>query len=491
MPVSFNNIPNTIRSPLFYAEMDNSKAGSFTATYRTLLIGQMLSSGSADANTPIYISSVAGAINKCGAGSQLAQMAEAYFNNNSSVECYILPIADPEAGIAATGQITVTGTATAAGTIYLYIYNALIQINVAKDDTASTIATSIASAVTAYTELPVSASASSETVTLTAKHKGIIGNDIQIALNLGGDANGEATPAGITLAITAMASGTGVPDISDAIANIGDEQFDFVVSGFTASSVLNALTSYMNDTTGNWSYSKQLYGHIWTALRGSVAECQTFGASYNNQHLSVMGIKGTSSPIWCVAAALTGSAATSIAADPARPLQTLPLNSISAPKVSDRFIFTERESLLQNGISTYTVNSGTVQISRVITTYQTNTYGQVDNSYLSVETLYQSAYILRYLRNIITSKYGRHKLAKDGTRFGEGQAIVTPKVLKAELITAYDALAFEGIVEDIEAFKKNLIVEINANDKNRADILFTPDYVNQLNIFALVNQFRL
>ena len=82
-------------------------------------------------------------------------------------------------------------------------------------------------------------------------------------------------------------------------------------------------------------------------------------------------------------------------------------------------------------------------------------------------------------------------MANDGTRFGEGQAIVTPKIIKAELITAYSEMEYEGLVENAEEFKKNLIVERNLNDRNRIDVLFTPDYVNQLNVFALVNQFRL
>ena len=204
-----------------------------------------------------------------------------------------------------------------------------------------------------------------------------------------------------------------------------------------------------------------------------------------------MGITGTASPIWSVAAALAAAAATSVASDPARPLQTLPLLGIAAPPLDKRFILTERETLLKNGVSTYTVSSGTVLIDRVVTTYRVNAYGQSDNSYLSVETMYQSAYILRYLKGVITSKYGRHKLAKDGTRFGEGQAIATPNVIRAELIAVYESLAEQGMVEDVEAFKKNLIVEIDANDRNRVNVLFTPDYVNQLNVFALVNPFRL
>ena len=199
----------------------------------------------------------------------------------------------------------------------------------------------------------------------------------------------------------------------------------------------------------------------------------------------------TSTPIWKWAAAVAGAAATSLAADPARPLQTLAVNGVAAPKVADRFTVVERETLLKNGISTYSVVSGTVQLERIITTYQRNGYGQADNSYLSVETLYTSVYILRKLRSVITSKYGRHKLANDGTRFGAGQAIVTPKIIKAELITVYSELEYEGIVEDVEAFKENLIVERDLNDRNRINVLFTPDYINRFNIVALVNQSRL
>jgi phage tail sheath gpL-like len=39
--------------PLFYVEFDNSMANTATATQRTLLIGQMLASGSAQEKIPV------------------------------------------------------------------------------------------------------------------------------------------------------------------------------------------------------------------------------------------------------------------------------------------------------------------------------------------------------------------------------------------------------------------------------------------------------
>ena len=265
MPISFNTIPSTLRVPLFYAEMDNSKAGTFSATYRALLCGQISNTLYADVDKPVLISSADQAKSKFGPGSQLAQMVEGYFSNNTSVELWCLPVSDPTSGVAATGSISVTGTATAAGTISLYIYDELVQIGVDENDAAADVATNIAAAINADKDLPVTAEASESTVSVTAKHKGVIGNDIKVALNLGGDANGEATPAGLTISVNDLSSGSGNVELDDAIANLGDEQYDFVVSGWTVKSVLDGLSAYMNDKTGNWAYLKQLYGHVWAA----------------------------------------------------------------------------------------------------------------------------------------------------------------------------------------------------------------------------------
>ncbi|HEB2010503.1 TPA: phage tail protein, partial [Yersinia enterocolitica] len=68
---------------------------------------------------------------------------------------------------------------------------------------------------------------------------------------------------------------------------------------------------------------------------------------------------------------------------------------------------------------------------------------------------------------------------------------VTPNVIKGEMLSIYRQLERAGIVENFELFKQYLIVERNADNPNRLDVLFPPDYVNQLRVFALLNQFRL
>ena len=74
--ISFNNIPASIRVPLFYAEVDNSQAGYFEQNLKTLLIGQKLAAGSAAANVPMLVSRTDEARSLFGQGSMLARMHE-------------------------------------------------------------------------------------------------------------------------------------------------------------------------------------------------------------------------------------------------------------------------------------------------------------------------------------------------------------------------------------------------------------------------------
>lgn len=130
-------------------------------------------------------------------------------------------------------------------------------------------------------------------------------------------------------------------------------------------------------------------------------------------------------------------------------------------------------------------------IARETTTYTSNLYGNSDDAYTDVTTLATLAKLLRNQRQAITSKYPRHKLMNDGTRVGVGQAVVSPRIIKAELVAQYRMDEFNGLVEDAAAFKENLIVERDPNDPNRINVLYPPDLINQLRVFAVLAQFRL
>lgn len=493
MSVSFNTIPQNLRQPLFYAEMDNSQAGYFSQLKRSLLIGHKLAAGSAVIGQPYLVASTAQAVALFGAGSMLARMHDFFRRSDAFGEVWVLPVAAPTGGAAATGTINVTGPASESGTISLYVAGQLVRVGVVAGDTANAVASAIAAAITAQTALPVTASASAAAVTLTARWVGLTGNDITISHSYQGQAGGEALPAGVGLNIVAMAGGAGTPDLAPIIAAMGDEEYDYIIHPFADSTSLNALRDELNDgSSGRWGPQRQIYGHAYTALRGALGALVSFGQTRNDPHATVVGVEpGVPNPVWEVAAAYGARNAAFLNADVTRPTQTGELTGILPARVGARFIWSERESLLNYGIATTYVAGGVLRVQRAITTYRLNSQNVADTSYLDSEDLHKSAEFLRRMRYLITSKYARHAVANNGTRFGPGRAIVTPAVVEGELDAEYLRMEQDGLVENFEAWKRARFVERDSLNPNRLNVLLTPDYVNALRVVGLVNQFRL
>lgn len=491
MSVSYPNIPSNLRVPLFWAEMDNSEANTTQDSGPSLLIGFASTDSTIAKNQLTIMPSAALAGKVAGRGSQLARMVAKYRAIDPFGELWVIAVDEPE-GDVATGTLTITGNAQASGTLSLYIGASRVQAAVVTGDAPTAIATTLVAVINANADLPVTASAAAGVVTLTARHKGLTGNDIPLLLNYYGTIGSENMPDGVNVAITAMAGGTGAPDLSGTVAAMGDEPFDFIGTPFSDSASLATIALEMNDSSGRWSYARQLYGHVYTAKIGTLSDLVAFGDTLNNQHITVAGYEtGVQTAADELVALRTARNAVFIRNDPARPTQTGELTGALPALAGSRFTLTEQQSLLMHGIATAYSEGGVLRIQRDITTYKQNAYGVADNSYLDSETLHTSAYVIRQLKSIITSKYPRHKLANDGTRFGPGQAIVTPAVLKGEMCASYRTMERAGIVENFDLFKQHLVVERNVSDPTRVDVLFPPDYVNQLRVFALLNQFRL
>lgn len=495
MTIPFTNIPSNIRVPLFYAEVDPSHANNAQEVQRALIIGQITASGTGVAGTPMISQGVDDAKTVGGQGSMLARMTAAYRANDTAGEVWYLPLADDGAAVAANGSVKFTSPATASGTLSLYIGGQRVQMLVTTTLTLDNLATNLAAAINAIGDLPVTAAVNGVDTTkvdITAKNAGAAGNDIDLRFNYRGSAGGEALPAGLAATITAFANGVTNPVLTAGLANLMDMPFDFIVCPYTDTTSLDALKSFLDDATGRWSWEVQVYGHVFAAYRGTVANLTTFGTARNDQHASVMGFYDSPTPAEEWAAAVAARAAVSLRADPGRPLQTLTIKNVLAPPLASRFTLSERNTLLFDGVSTFTVaNDGTVAIENLITTYQKNGFGAPDNSYLQIETLFLLTFVLRDLKTIVTSKFARMKLADDGTRFAPGSAIVTPNIVRSNLIAEYRALEYEGYVQDSAAFATDLIVERNANDVNRLDVLWPGTLINQLRVFAVLAQFRL
>lgn len=483
MAITFNTIPVSIRSHGSYIEYDNTRAvqGSPAIPNVALVIGQRLSSGTIAEAIPTLVSSVTVAETYWGHGSILAGMCEKFKAVNPYTELWAIALDDDAGGVAATGTFPFAGTSTAAGNIYLYIAGERIVIPVASGVAANTaIAVAVAAAVNNYVldnNLPVSASSSLGTVTITCLHKGTLGNGIKLELNYN---EGEALPPGITCTPVAMANGATDPDIADAIAVFSDTWYKHVISSFADDTNQDLLET---ELLARWGPTVKKDGHSYIGAIGNQGTLTTAGNARNSQFTTLFGGGLSPTPAWIWAT--VAGAVNAAEPDPARPRQELWLQGCLPPKPEDRFTFAEREILLTDGVSTYTVSrDGKCYVSRMITTYQTNPSGIPDVSYLNIETMMTLAYIRFTLDARINLRYPRHKLAEDGTNFGPGQAVVTPAIIKTTIFSLFTEWERDGLVEGWEQFKKDIIIERNANDRSRVDVRLSPDLMNQFVVLA-------
>ncbi|QUM72182.1 phage tail sheath subtilisin-like domain-containing protein [Sphingopyxis granuli] len=485
--ISFNQIPASLRVPGAYVEFDSSRAngGLPALANRVLIIGQKLGAGTGAALVPTRLFSTAQADELFGKASVLARCHRAFRIGDASSECWAIALADPGAGTAATGTITVTGPATAAGTIALMIAGQAVPVGVASAATANTVATAIAAAINGMATLPVTAAAEAAVVTLTAKHKGTVGNDIDVRHSF---FQGEALPGGIALAIVAMAGGAGDADHDALWDAIADGAYRTIILAHHSAAVLDSVE---DELESRWGPTRMLESFCWTAHRGDLAALAAFGETRNCPLVSTIGTGLSPTPPWEWAGNYGAIGGYQSAIDPARPLQTLRLDAVRPPAENARFAWADREALLRSGIATFTVDAGgNVQIERTVTSYRENAYGEEDTSYLDAETPLTLSYLRVSWRGRVLGKYPRHKLANDGTRYSAGQAIVTPIVLRAEAVAWFLELEEAGLVEDVEQFKADLIVERDAGDPNRVNMLLPPNLVNQLRVLGAQVQFR-
>ncbi|QNT79441.1 phage tail sheath subtilisin-like domain-containing protein [Entomobacter blattae] len=487
MAISIPNYSDSNIVPGFYFSLDNRNANTATITRRVLLIGQITSTAQATAGIVEQALAGSEANTRYGAGSQLAQMVLAYRNIDTFGEVWALPLADDAQATSATATITIENPASQEGVISLYIGDNLLSIRISRMDTTQTIAQAITTAVTANPTLPVSAIASNNSVMLTAKNKGESLNALSLTLNLLGASNGQTTPPGLKLTLTPFTGGAVNPvsALEVALSQLGDKFFDLFIIPYTDTESLDALEQFLNDTSGRWSPMAELYGHVLTAFSGTYGQATTLGNSRNNQHETILATSDSPSEPWKWAAQAGAQIALSIRQNPALPITQLEL-TVRPP--TQQFPVSQRNSLLYDGISTFTVSdSGSVILERLVTTYTDNPAGLPDNSYRDIETLMTSVVCMQDLHTFLASQYGRFILVDDAAKIPAGVPATTAQLIKAAVVSRYRTQAQNLWVQNTDRFAANIRVE---NAGSGTVKLFLPyQFANQLRIIAGTLQF--
>ncbi|MEM7507627.1 MAG: phage tail sheath C-terminal domain-containing protein [Pseudomonadota bacterium] len=493
MSISFNEIPRDRREPGNFIEIDPTLAlrGLQGLPHKSLIMGQRLATGETPAGELVLITDPEQAAKAFGRGSMAHMMCVNYRRANESTELWAIGIDDAGTGVTAVKRVTIgktqAGEDFGSGTLSLWVGGRLIRVGVSSADTPAEVAANIVAEAT-NPELAAVLTIDDTfqvQINVTAKHAGALGNDIDVRVNYQAD---EVLPGNMTVAIATETAGATDPTIDATLAVVDGEWWTEIVTPYLDGANVATLNDFM---ASNFDALAMRDNLAYGVEPGTLSEVFAGTQTRNGPHLSLVPHQNAPRPTWERAAKYAGICAFQLQIDPARQLKSLPMPDDPPPAIEDRFTPEEMDLLLNNGISSTRVIGGETRLWRCVTTYRVSDAGANDTSFLDLTTMA----LLRFLRwsedQRILLRFPRHKLANDGTRFGQGQAIVTPEIMRGELIALYREWEEAGLVENADFFKERLLVERDSGDPNRLNSLQTPDLINNLRVFAAKIQFRL
>ncbi|HGE8286639.1 TPA: phage tail sheath subtilisin-like domain-containing protein [Serratia marcescens] len=467
-------IPIPTYKPGFYFGFNTTLASRALATndQKLVILAQRTTlPTAAERLTPVDVFSDEEAAVYFGRGSQAHRMARAAIYANGYLQLAIVGLEDAAAGVAATGSLALSGTATGTGQARLSVCGVTVSAAVASGDSAEVVMTALADAINTRQELPVSASvedipaegggkATGKQITLIARNKGTVGNQVGLTATV--------NAAGLTATLKAMSGGQGDPELDDALAAIFSAGHTLVISPYSDTASLRTLSAHLDKVSGPLEQRGAVGVTGWN---GTLSTGTTLTTAVNAARITMGWYNGSALPNGELAAVYAAIMASE--SDPARPLNTLTLPGLDITGQDKWPGRTEQENALSNGLTPFEVSGSTVQIVRAVSTYVKNAMGVTDRSLMDIIIIRSLDYVRLACRTRMTQRFPREKLTD--TRLAR---------IRSELLDVLYALEALEIVENVDALKDQLIVTRNLQDDTRADATIPASIVRGLHVFA-------
>jgi phage tail sheath gpL-like len=461
--ISFDSIPSSIRKPGKYFEYNNKLAVRSLPTnlQRVLVVAQKTAAGTATVNQVVQVFDSESAAALFGRGSQAHRMVMAALKANRYAQLFVLPVEDSGTGVAASATLTVTGNATTSGAVGVNVAGVDLVVPVTTGDAAATVAASIKAELDKLVDLPTTHAVAGGVVTLTQRNKGTVGNAHRIAAS--------SSASGIAVAVVAFAGGLNDPSLATPLAAAFTGGHEILVVPYASGTPLTDLRTHLNAVSG--PMEKRPAIGVYASI-GTLSAATTQALALNSERMTHGFLKNGISTAEEQAAGYAAEIA--FEEDPARPLNTLVIAGLTVPAIADRLSRTEQETCLANGVTPLEWGPGdVVQIVRAVTTYTVNAANVTDVSWLDLTTIRTMDYVMKAIRTRIELRFPRDKLSAK-----------TPARVRSEILDVLYKLEELEIVENVDLWKDDLVVERDSQDNNRLNAKIPVDVVNGLHVFA-------
>jgi phage tail sheath gpL-like len=446
-----------------------------------VLFGNKTSSGTMALETEYDCFSEDEARSLAGAGSELFWMFKAAAAANPGVPIKLMAVT-ASAGTAATGTITVTNSATSAGTVGVTVQGEEIEIPFASGEANTAVAAAINTAINNKSDWPVTAGVASGVVTLTARHAGPRGNFISFRCRIIAGTGTAVAASGVRLA-----SGATSDDPQTALDAQQGVVRRFLVAPYSDATQLAKFKTHVDAQDEPEAGNRKI---VVAGSLDTLANTTTLATGLNFSRGQLAWMEDSDLPPSMLAAALASFRAGAEGNDAAHNYcgEILPGLKPHFDK-SDIPSHTELVSALNNGITPLTsLGSGEVVIVRSITTKSQDSASKPDYRVLDSHKVAVPDFIASDLELQFADSFGGMK-ASDNPPEGETPApgVCTPAMVR-DLV--YDRLKFfekeSGLLDSgsVDKWAKSLVVELSKLAPGRFNIVVPADVVEWATQFA-------
>jgi len=489
--------PN-VRASNVFVEMQGVKrnVGSVFLPPTGLILGQydQTKTGIVD-YTPIQFLNADAVGAKFGFGSEIHRQALWVFGllGGFSANMWFSPIPEPAGAVAASGDIIFATNATSAGTYYFSIGGDVINVAVAKGATPTVIGDSLVSAITANLNGLVTAVNVAGTVTLTAKNKGVNGNDIRLALNPSGASQLSQNPTGTTVSVaTRLTNGAGATDIHDVFFNsseediLGDRFYTMISCPYNDATNLGYIDDSFNARKD--PSVKRPFGTVVGYVNKTLTEALAIPATINSEAIAPVYESRSYAPAYELAAAVMGIVMQSCKIDPGRPFKTLSTGIPFDNSIGD-LSYAKNDALFVAGMGYFKTVGSELVTGDIALSYRLNGVGAKDESWFDLVALTLRQQKVYDIENLFKSEpYVRAILATDDVITNKNY-VIKPKKVISDMSALVDNWSSLGWTKNPSDVKASISAVINSTNNSRIDVEVTDDEAKALRIVSVLYNF--
>lgn len=448
---------------------------------RVALIGQG-NSLSVYSNDKAQVTSALQVAQTYGFGSPLHQAAMQLFPVNGdgvgTIPVTVYPLDDDAAGAASVGDITPIVAPTEAASYIVRINNIDSKAFVISvGDTVASVVAAMTDAINAVVEMPVIAVDNlSLKVDTTSKWEGTSSNDIVIEI-IG------STTVGNSFAITQHVGGLVNPDISPALAQVGNVWESMFLNCLDIADTAT-LDLYSTFGEGRWGALVRkpcvvFTGNTETTVASATAITDARTVDRTNSQLVA---PGSNDLPFVVAARQLARIVVVANNNPAHDYGSQPADGLVPGADGDQWDYPTRDQAVKAGSSTIEVKDGVVNVSDTITMYHPN--GDPLPAYRFVVDIVKLQNIIFNLDlEFASTKWDGAPLIPDDQPTVNRDA-KKPKTAVAAAAAILDSLGLNALISDPETAKNTTQAEIDAGNPKRLNMLTTVQLGGNTNIIS-------